>query len=28
MRAAEIGVRVLGKELGVSFPNHLLELAE
>jgi hypothetical protein len=28
MRAAEIGVRVLGKELGVSFPDKPLELAE
>ncbi|MET4387521.1 hypothetical protein ABIB73_003276 [Bradyrhizobium sp. F1.4.3] len=28
MRAAEIGVRVLGSELGVSFPDKPLELAE
>ena len=28
MRAAEIGVRVLGKELGVSFPTQPLELAD
>jgi hypothetical protein len=28
MRAAEIGVRVLGNALGVSFPDKLLELAE
>jgi hypothetical protein len=28
MRAAEIGVRVLGDTLGVSFPNHPIELAE
>jgi hypothetical protein len=28
MRAAEIGVRVLGKELGVEFPDKPLELAE
>ncbi|WP_439397663.1 hypothetical protein ACRQ5Q_10960 [Bradyrhizobium sp. PMVTL-01] len=28
MRAAEIGVRVLGAELGVSFPDKPLELAE
>lgn len=28
MRAAEIGLRVLGKELGVSFPDKPLELAE
>ncbi|MGC2223989.1 MAG: hypothetical protein WA624_17390 [Methylocella sp.] len=28
MRAAEIGVRVLGKELGVSFPDKPIELAE
>jgi hypothetical protein len=28
MRAAEIGVRVLGKELNVSFPNHSIELAQ
>ncbi len=28
MRAAEIGVRVLGKELGVEFPDKPIELAE
>jgi hypothetical protein len=28
MRAAEIGVRVLGKTLRVSFPKHPIELAE
>jgi hypothetical protein len=28
MRAAEIGVRVLGKELGVAFPDKPIELAE
>jgi hypothetical protein len=28
MRAAEIGVHVLGKSLGVSFPNHPIDLAE
>jgi hypothetical protein len=28
MRAAEIGVRVLGKELGVSYPDKPLELAD
>jgi hypothetical protein len=28
MRAAEIGVRVLGRELGVEFPDKPLELAE
>ena len=28
MRAAEIGVRALGKELGVEFPDKPLELAE
>jgi hypothetical protein len=28
MRAAEIGVRALGAALGVSFPNHSIELAE
>jgi HEPN domain-containing protein len=28
MRAAEIGVRVLGNELGVEFPDKPLELAE
>jgi hypothetical protein len=28
MRAAEIGVRILAKELGVSFPDRPIELAE
>jgi hypothetical protein len=28
MRAAEIGVRVLGNALGVAFPSHPIELAE
>jgi hypothetical protein len=28
MRAAEIGVRILGKELGVTFPNKPIALAE
>jgi len=28
MRAAEIGVRVLGKELGIEFPDKPIELAE
>ena len=28
MRAAEIGVRALGKALGVSFPDKPIELAE
>jgi hypothetical protein len=28
MRAAEIGVRVLGNELGVTFPDKPIELAE
>jgi hypothetical protein len=28
MRAAEIGVRALGQTLGVSFPNHPIDLAE
>jgi hypothetical protein len=28
MRAAEIGVRALGRALGVSFPTHPIELAE
>ena len=28
MRAAEIGVRALGRALDVSFPNHSIELAE
>jgi hypothetical protein len=28
MRAAEIGMRALGKTVGVEFPNHPIELAE